>query len=72
MQYAGLALYVALETVIFLPLIVVATYYSDPMVLPTVGLIAGLLLLRISIVVFTTRADFSFLRGFLITGGSWL
>lgn len=68
-QYAGLALYVVIEAVIFLPIMVVATYYSGPTVLPTAGLITGLLFAGLTVVAFTTRADFSFLRGFLIIGG---
>ncbi len=55
-QYAGLALYVAIQAVIFLPLMVVATFYSDPTVLPSAALITGLLFLGLTVVAFTTRA----------------
>jgi FtsH-binding integral membrane protein len=68
-QYAGLALYVIIQAVIFLPLMVVATFYSDPTVLPSAALITGLLFLGLTVVAFTTRADFSFLRGVLVIGG---
>jgi len=68
-QYAGLALYVVIEAIIFLPLMLVAYYLTDPSVLPTAALITGLLFAGLTVVVFTTRADFSFLRGILIIGG---
>lgn len=68
-QYAGLALYVIIQAIIFLPLMVVATFYSDPTVLPSAALITGLLFLGLTLVAFTTRADFSFLRGVLFVGG---
>lgn len=68
LQYAGLGLYVVAEAIIFLPLMVLATFYSDPTVLPAAGLITGLLFLGLTVVAFTTRADFSFLRGVLVIG----
>ena len=36
-QYAGLALYVVAESVIFLPLLCLAAYYCDPTVIPSAG-----------------------------------
>ncbi|MEQ1923650.1 MAG: Bax inhibitor-1 family protein [Pyrinomonadaceae bacterium] len=69
-QYAGLALFILAEAVIFVPLIMVATYYSgDGSVLlkagiTTVGLFAG-----ITTTVFITRTDFSFLGPILAIGG---
>lgn len=68
LQYAGLALYVAIQAVIFVPLMVVATLYSDPTVLPSAALITAFLFAGLTLIVFTTRADFSFLRGALIVG----
>ena len=68
-QYAGLGLYVLIQAVIFLPLMVVATRYSDPTVLPSAALITAFLFAALTMIVFTTRADFSFLRGVLIVGG---
>jgi FtsH-binding integral membrane protein len=67
-QYAGLALYVVIEAIIFLPLMLVAYYLTDPSVLPTAAVITGLLFAGLTVVAFTTRADFSFLRGILIIG----
>ena len=69
LQYAGLALYIAAQAVIFLPLMIIAVLYSDPTVVPTAGLITGLLFAGLTVVAFTTRADFSFLRTALIVGG---
>jgi FtsH-binding integral membrane protein len=70
LQYAGLALYVVVEAIIFLPLMFVVVFISnDPVVLPAAGLITGLLFAGLTVVAFTTRADFSFLRGVLIIGG---
>ena len=69
LQYAGLALYVVIEALIFLPLMYAAVYYSDPTVLPAAALITGLLFAGLTLVAFTTRADFSFLRGIVVIGG---
>ena len=70
LQYAGLALYVAVEAIIFIPLMFVAVFISDdPTVIPAAGLITGLLFVGLTVVAFTTRADFSFLRGVLVIGG---
>ncbi len=65
----GLGLYVLLETLIFAPLLLIATAMSgaDSLILSaatiSVGLFCGLTLL-----VFMTGTDFSFLRGALIVG----
>ena len=69
LQYAGLCVYVAAEAVIFLPLLYVASHYSSPDVIPTAGIITGLLFGGLTLTAMTTRRDFSFLRGFLLIGG---
>ena len=70
LQYVGLALYVVIEAIIFLPLLYIAIYLTrDPTVVPAAALITGLLFVGLTVVAFTTRADFSFLRGFIIIGG---
>jgi FtsH-binding integral membrane protein len=43
MQYAGLALYVVAEAIIFLPLLYIAAYFSSPNVIPTAGIVTALL-----------------------------
>jgi FtsH-binding integral membrane protein len=70
MQYVGLGLYVVAQAFIFVPLLYVAAYLvDDPTLIPTAALIAGALFLGLTVVVFTTRADFSFLRGAVLVGG---
>ncbi len=69
LQYVGLGVYVALQALIFVPLLYVALFYvNDPTLIPTAGIITGALFLGLTAIVFTTRADFSFLRGALIVG----
>ena len=69
MQYAGLALYVVAQAIIFIPLLYVAAFYSSPEVIPMAAMITGGLFLGLTGVVVTTRIDFSFLRGVLVIGG---
>jgi len=70
MQYAGLGLYVVLEAVIFLPLLIMAAVYTqDQTIIPkaallTLGVFAGL-----TMAVFMTGKDFSFMRTGLIVAG---
>ena len=69
MQYVGLGLYVFAEAVIFVPILYLAAVYSSPDVLPNAALLTGLLFAGLTVVAFSTRADFSFLRGILTVGG---
>ncbi len=68
-QYLGLGLFVVAEAVIFLPLLYVAANFSSPDVIPTAGVITGFLFIGLTFFVFTTRKDFSWLRGVLAIGG---
>ena len=68
-QYVGLACYVVAEAVIFIPIIYMAVYYSSPNVLTNAAILTGLLFAGLTTVAFTTRKDFSFLRGILTIGG---
>ena len=68
-QYAGLGLYVFAEAVIFVPLLYIAAFYSSPDVLPNAAVVTALLFAGLTAVAFTTRKDFSFLRGILTIGG---
>jgi len=68
-QYAGLGCYVVAEAFIFVPIIYLAVYYSSPSVLPNAAILTGLLFAGLTTVAFTTRKDFSFLRGILTIGG---
>jgi FtsH-binding integral membrane protein len=69
LQYAGLALYVVAQAVIFVPILYVAAFYSSPDVLPMAAMITGGLFLGLTAVVVTTGINFSFLRSALIIGG---
>jgi FtsH-binding integral membrane protein len=68
-QYMGLGLFIVAEALIFLPLMFIAAYYSSPEVIPMAGIITGLLFVGLTVTAFTTRKDFSFLRGILTVGG---
>lgn len=67
-QYFGLGLYIVAEAIIFLPLLLVATFHSDPTIIPTAGLMTLLLVSGLTATVFITKKDFSFLRGVMIIG----
>lgn len=69
LQYTGLALFVLFEAILFVPLIYIAVYFSSPTVLPNAALLTLLLFAGLTLVVFTTRRDFSFLRSILTVGG---
>jgi FtsH-binding integral membrane protein len=69
MQYLGLGLYVVAQAVIFVPLLWIATQFGGPTVIPTAGLITGILFAAMTMIVFVTRKDFSFLRSILMFGG---
>ena len=70
MQYMGLTLYTVAQSIIFLPLLFVASQYSNSTEMiaqagvVTLGLFAGL-----TAVVFITQKDFSFLGPILAIGG---
>ena len=68
-QYLGLGLFVVAEAVIFLPLMFIAAYYSDPTVIPMAGVITGLLFAGLTATAFITRKDFSFLGSALTIAG---
>ena len=67
LQYAGLALYTVAEAVIFVPILFFAS--SVPNLVPTAGFLTLLIFGGLTVTVFVTGADFSFLRGILIVGG---
>jgi FtsH-binding integral membrane protein len=63
-QYAGLALYTAAEAVMFVPLLWLAQRVSGPdsSIIAAAGLLTMIIFGGLTAIVFTTRADFSFLR----------
>lgn len=67
-QYMGLGLYVVAESVIFAPLLYIARAV-DADIIPTAGIATLGLFAVLTIIVFVTRKDFSFLRTVLLFGG---
>lgn len=69
-QYLGLLLYIVAQAIIFVPLIAIAMYYTgDGSVLIKSGIVTIGLFIGLSLTVFLTRADFSFLGPILAIGG---
>ncbi len=68
LQYAGLGLYVVAEAIIFLPLIYMAQLVA-PGVIQNAAIITAALVTGITLTVFTTRKDFSFIGPALAIGG---
>ena len=61
-QYFGLAIYVVVQAVLFVPLLWIAVYYiQDRSVIPTAGVLTLSLFAGLTLAVFITRKDFSFL-----------
>lgn len=72
MQYFGLALYVVAEAVIFLPLLYVAAHYvNDPNIIPISGILTLAIFGGLTVAVFVTGRDFSYL-GPILSIGIWL
>jgi hypothetical protein len=67
-QYAALAAYVIAEALIFVPLLYIADKFA-PGAITSAAAITFLAFTGLSLVVFFTRKDFSFLRGILWWGG---
>jgi FtsH-binding integral membrane protein len=72
LQYLGLAVTVVLWAVIFIPILTVATYYvkdahgqPDRSLIPTAGILTLGMFAGLTLSVFVTRKDFSFLRPIL-------
>ncbi len=68
LQYLGLGLYVVAEAVIFLPLLYLANRFYPGAIL-SAGVMTVLLFLTLTMTVFVTRRDFSFLGPILMIGG---
>ena len=62
MQYLGLGVYVLAEAVLFIPLLFIAVEYSSPLVIPSAAVITLSVFGGLTLFVFTSRKDFSFLR----------
>ncbi len=61
-QYAGLALFVVAEAIIFVPLLYIAQNFAPPGVIPIAALLTLVLFGGLTAIVFITRNDFSFLK----------
>lgn len=68
-QYLGLGLYVILEAIIFLPMITIATRFSDSNVIMPAAMITLFMFSGLTAVVLFTKTDFSFLRTAIMVGG---
>ena len=60
-QYAGLGLYVVAESIIFLPILLIADRFY-PGIIPQAGMVTGVLFGGLTMIVFLTGHDFSYLR----------
>ncbi len=67
-QYAALAGYVLAEAIIFVPLLFIADKFA-PGAISSAVLVTALAFGSLTLLVFSTRKDFSFLRGILMWGG---
>ena len=67
-QYAALLAFVVAESIIFVPLLYVAERYA-PGAITSAAMVTLLAFVGLTLVVFITRKDFSFLRGILFWGG---
>jgi FtsH-binding integral membrane protein len=69
-QYLGLGVFVFAEALIFVPLLYIAAYASgDPGVILKAGIVSLGLFLGLTMTVFVTRTDFSWLAPILAIGG---
>lgn len=66
MQYVGLGLYVLAEAMIMLPILAIAQQYHSG-VIADAGLLTLFLFTGLTVTVFMTKKDFSFMRGMLVT-----
>lgn len=69
MQYAGLALYVVAEAIIFTPLLFIAAHFGPPNVIANAGVITAITFGGLTTIGFVTKKDFSFMRSALMVGG---
>lgn len=70
-QYFGLALYVLIEALIFLPLLIIANDYCSQQVIPTAAVLTLAVFGGLTMSVFVTRKDYSFLAP-ILSVGTWI
>jgi FtsH-binding integral membrane protein len=61
MQYAGLSLFVVAEAVIFVPILYIGAHFGGPTIFAQAGILTMSLFAGLTVTVFLTRKDFSFL-----------
>jgi FtsH-binding integral membrane protein len=72
LQYAGLGLYIVAEAVIFLPMLYYAQHFlKDEWLIPKAGILTAAVFGGLTMSVFVTRKDYSFLGPVLCVGG-WI
>lgn len=69
MQYLGLGVYVVAEALFFVPLLYIAQKFAGDGTILSAGLMSAVVFGGLTLVVLTTKADFSFLRSALMVGG---
>ncbi|MDB2685756.1 Bax inhibitor-1 family protein [Mariniblastus sp.] len=67
-QYLGLGLYVVAEALILIPLLYIAEHYAGTDVIQSAGLVTAVVFGGLTLTVFVTKADFSFLRWAIVAG----
>ena len=68
MQYCGLGAYVVAQVVIFIPLLYIAQAIA-PGAIPAAGIMTAVVFGGLTLIVFTTRADFSWMGKYLALAG---
>jgi FtsH-binding integral membrane protein len=72
MQYLGLGLYVVAEALIMLPLLIIAWKFTgDPTIIPTAGILTLAVFGGLTMTVFITKKDFSFM-GPVLSVCTWI
>jgi hypothetical protein len=68
-QFAGLAVYVVAQAIIFTPMIYIAEYKSGGGVIASAAVLTGLAFTGLTLIAWQTRRDFTFLGGLLRWAG---
>lgn len=69
MQYLGLSVYVVAQSILFIPLLYIAQKYVGDQVIWSAGIMTAIVFGGLTLTVLVTKADFSFLRSFLVVAG---
>lgn len=65
MQYAGLGLFIVAEAILFLPILYIGAYFGGPTIFAQAGILTMSLFAGLTVTVFLTGKDFSFLAPIL-------